>query len=64
VHLADKLSLFELNEAVPDAFTSDDSASFLAGSVSLLSTVVLSEGVDSDLLSHVELIGNGGSSHV
>jgi hypothetical protein len=64
VHLADELSLFELNEAVSNAFTSDDSALLFAGSVSLLSTVVLSEGVDSDLLSHVELIGNGGSSNV
>jgi hypothetical protein len=64
VHFADELSLFELNEAVSDAFTSNDSSVFSAGSVSLLSTVVLSEGVDSDLLSHVELIGNGGSSNV
>jgi hypothetical protein len=34
------------------------------GSLSLLSTVVLSESVDSDLLSHVQLVGNGGSSNV
>ena len=64
VHLADKLGLLELNEAVSDAFTSDESVILSAGSVSLLSTVVLSEGVDSNLLSHVELIGDGGSSHV
>jgi hypothetical protein len=35
-----------------------------AGSVSLLGSVVLSEGVDSNLSSHVELVGDGGSSDV
>ena len=35
-----------------------------ASSVSLLGTVVFSEGVDSNLSSHVELIGDGGSSDV
>jgi hypothetical protein len=37
---------------------------FGACSVSLLLTIVLSEGVDSDLSSHVKLIGDGGSSNV
>lgn len=37
---------------------------FGLGSVSLVGTVVLSEGVDSNLTSHVELVGNGGSSNV
>ena len=37
---------------------------FGLGSVSLVGTVVLSEGVDSNLSSHVELVGNGGSSNV
>ena len=64
VHLSDELGLFKLNEAVSDAFTSDKSVVLGTGSVSLLSTVVLSESVDSDLLSHVELIGNRGSSDV
>ena len=35
-----------------------------SGSSSLLASVVLSEGVDSDLASHVELVGDGGSSDV
>jgi hypothetical protein len=35
-----------------------------AGTVSLLGTVMLSEGVDSNLSSHVELVGDGGSSDV
>ena len=64
VHLSDKLSLLELDEAVSDALSGDKSVSLSAGSESLLGSVVLSEGVDSDLLSHVELIGNGGSSDV
>ena len=37
---------------------------FGAGSASLFTTVVLSEGVDSNLSSHVELVGDGGSSDV
>lgn len=64
MHLSNELGLLEFDEAVSDALSSDESMSLGAGSESLLSTVVLSEGVDSDLLSHVELIGNGGSSNV
>ena len=64
MHLSNKLGLLELDEAVSDALSSDKSVSLSAGSESLLGSVVLSEGVDSDLLSHVELIGNGGSSDV
>lgn len=64
VHLSDELSLLKLDEAVSDALSSDESVSLGAGSESLLGSVVLSEGVDSDLLSHVELVSNGGSSDV
>lgn len=64
MHLSNELSLFELNEAVSDALSGDKSMSLGAGSVSLLSTVVLSEGVDTDLLSHVQLVSNRGSSDV
>ena len=64
VHLSDKGGSLELDEAVSDALTGGESGVLSAGSVSLLSRVVLSEGVDSDLLSHVELVGNGGSSNV
>ena len=35
-----------------------------ADTVSLFARVVLSEGVDSNLASHVELVGDGGSSDV
>ena len=37
---------------------------FSADTVSLFARVVLSEGVDSDLASNVELVGDGGSSDV
>ena len=56
--------MLELDEAVSDALTSGESAVLGTGSVSLLAGVVLSEGVDTDLASHVELIGNRGSSDV
>lgn len=64
VHLSYELSLLKLDKAVSDALSGDKSMFLSAGSESLLGTVVLSEGVDSDLLSHVELVSNGGSSDV
>ena len=57
-------SLLQFDEAVSDALAGGDSGSLGAGSVSLFSSVVLSESVDSDLSSHVELVGDGGSPHV
>ena len=62
--LSNEGSSLELDEDVSDGFTSSESAVLGAGSVSLLGTVVLSEGVDSNLSSHVELVGDGGSSDV
>lgn len=56
--------MLELDEAVSDALTGGESAVLGAGSVSLLLGVVLSEGVHTDLASHVELVGNGGGSDV
>ena len=64
VNFTNELGALQLDEAVSDALSGNESVSLSAGSESLLSTVVLSESVDSDLLSHVELIGNGGSSNV
>ena len=61
---SDESGPLQFDEAVSDALTSGDSGSLGAGTVSLLSSVVLSEGVDSNLASHVELVGNGGSSDV
>merc|ERR1740117_129264 len=54
----------EFNKNVSDAFSGGESAVLGAGSVSLLGSVVLSEGGDSNLSSHVELVGDGGSSDV
>lgn len=54
----------QLHEDVSDGFSGGESAVLGAGSVSLLGSVVLSEGGDSNLTSHVELVGDGGSSDV
>ena len=62
--LSDEGSSLELDENVSDGFTSGESGVLGAGTVSLLGTVMLSEGVDSNLSSHVELVGDGGSSDV
>lgn len=56
--------MFQLNEAVSDALTSCQSGVLGADTPYLLCGVVLSEGVDSDLASHVKLVGDGGSSDV
>ena len=63
-HFSDILSSLEFDEAVSDVLTSDESAVLGADTVSLLTRVVLSEGVDTNLTSHVELISDGGSSDV
>lgn len=64
LNLSDELSLLHLNEAVSDALSSGESRVLLGDSASLLLGVVLSQGVDSNLASHVELVSNGGSSDV
>ena len=64
LHLSNELVLLELEEAVSDAFTSGKSGVFGSGSVSVFTGVMLSEGVDTNLSSHVELISDGGSSNV
>ena len=61
---ANDLSILELLEAVSDALTSGESRVLSADTVSLLARVVLSQLVDTSLLSHVELVSNGGSSDV
>ena len=64
LELSDELVLLELHEAVSDALSSDESGVLGSDTSSLLSGVVLSEGVDSDFLSHVKLVADGGSSSV
>jgi hypothetical protein len=61
---ADEASALQLNEAVADVFTSGLSEVFSAGSVVLVATVVLTESVDTNLLSHVDLVSNGGGTVV
>jgi len=63
-NLSNETSLLQFDEAVSDALSSGNSGSFGAGSVSLFLTVVLSESVDSNGTSHVELVCDGGSSNV
>ena len=63
-HLANKLSLLELLEAVSDDLTGRESGVLSASTNSLFRRVVLSEGLDTDLASHVELVSDGGSSDV
>ena len=61
---ADEASLFQFDQAVADVLTSGLSEVFSAGSVVLVATVVLTESVDANLLSHIDLVGNGGGTVV
>ena len=54
----------ELDKAVADVLTGSESGVLGAGTVALVATVVLTEGLDTSLSSHVELVGDGGSSDV
>ena len=55
---ANEASSFELNEAVTDVLSGCHTTVFGVGSIALVATVVLAEGMDTNLLSHVELVGN------
>jgi hypothetical protein len=59
---ADEAGLLELDEAVADVLTGGLAGVLGEGAVALLATVVLAEGVDTDLLAHVELVGDGGGA--
>ena len=63
-HLANKLGVLELDEAVSDALTGSLSGVLRACSHSLLLGVVLSEGVDTDLAAHVQLVSDRGGTDV
>ena len=54
----------ELVNAVADVLSGGDALVGFAGTISLLSTVVSSHSVDTDLLSHVDLVCNGGGTGV
>ena len=61
---SDETSSFELGKAVANVLTGSLTGVFGVSTVSLVSTVVLTKSVDSDLLSHVDLVGNGGGTVV
>ena len=61
---SDESSFLKLHEAEADVLTSGSASVLWLGSVSASVTVVLAETVDTDLLAHVELVGNGGSTDV
>ena len=63
-HLSEDSGVKELVEAVADVFTSSHLGDLLSCSTAGLATEVLAESLDTDLLSHVELVANGGSAHV
>ena len=54
----------ELAKAVTNVLTGSLASVFGVSAVSLVATIVLTESVDSDLLSHVDLVGNGGGTVV
>ena len=58
------MSIFELNEAITNTFTSSQSGVLSASTIALLLGVVFTESVDSDLSAHVKLISNGSSANV
>lgn len=61
---ANETGSLKLDKAVADVLTSGEAAVFGVGTVALVSTIVLTEGVDTNFLSHVELVGNRGSAIV
>lgn len=63
-HFSNELCVLELEQAVSDALAGGESGVLSTGSLSLGSGVVLSEGVNSDLATHVQLVGHGGSADV
>jgi len=61
---ADETGSLELDEAVADVLTGSLTGVLGVGTVALVATVVLTEGVDTNLSSHVELVSDGGSTDV
>ncbi len=61
---SDESSSFKLNEAVTDVLTGCLAAVLGVSAIALVATVVLAEGVHTDLLSHVELVGDGSRAGV
>ena len=62
--LTDEASLLELVEAVADVLSSCHLSDLLSCSTAGFATEVLTESLDTDLLSHVELVADGSGAHV
>ena len=62
--LSNESSWFQLLKRVSDVLAWGESWSLSSSSSSLFASIVLSEGVDSNLSSHVELVSNRGGSDV
>lgn len=61
---ADEASLFELDKAVADVLSCGLAGVFSLGATVGLAAVVFAESEGAHLLSHVELVGNGGRAGV
>lgn len=61
---SNKSSRLKLSKAVANDLTSSELAVLSLGSISLLGSIVLTEALDSNLLSHVELVANRGSTDI
>ena len=61
---AEDAGILEGVHQISDDLTSSESGVLGLGASSLLGSVVLSEGLDTDLSSHVDLVGDRGSAHV
>jgi hypothetical protein len=55
---ANEAGSLKLDQAVADILTSSLTGVFGVGTVTLVATIVLTEGVDTNLLSNVELVSN------
>ena len=64
LNLLDQAHILQLLEAISDDSAGGSSVVISVHSVSLGLSVVVSQGGDAHLLSHVDLSGDGGSSHV
>ena len=62
--LANEASLLQLLEAVADVLASSQSVVLSVGAVAGAATEVLAEALNADLLSHVQLVADGGSAGV
>jgi hypothetical protein len=61
---ADETGSLKLDKAVADVLTGSLTGVLGSGTVVLVATVMLTEGLDTNLSSHVELVSDGGSTVV